>query len=338
MNESVLIISYTGDLHADYVVGALRRKRANYFRFNIDQYPRLVKCSATLSDYNTLELRIEKNNRTIVSDEIKSIIYFPSAMVRENRYDLSEFKNDFVKKFITQESDCVLTMLFGALQNKFWINPPENVSKAMNKLQQLVLAKRLGLSVPNTLIVNSPERARQFVGSNFPKATALKATRGISFRKNGQKHSLGIPVRKILESDISNHNAPMFLQEYIEKAFELRITIVGNSIFACEIHSQSSKNPLTRSDWRVHDFTNVPYKIHDLPKDIADKCLSMNKFLTLHYSAIDMIFTPEGKYVFLEVNSHGLWQWIEVITGLPISEAIADLLIEGRKLNDRQFI
>lgn len=42
-----------------------------------------------------------------------------------------------------------------------------------------------------------------------------------------------------------------------------------------------------------------------------------------------MIVTPKGDYVFLEINPDGQWLWIERLTGLPISEAIADLLLRG---------
>ena len=48
--------------------------------------------------------------------------------------------------------------------------------------------------------------------------------------------------------------------------------------------------------------------------------------LGLNYGAIDMIVTPDGRYVFLEVNPQGQCQWIEEVTGLPINEALCDLL------------
>jgi hypothetical protein len=34
--------------------------------------------------------------------------------------------------------------------------------------------------------------------------------------------------------------------------------------------------------------------------------------------------------VFLEINPGGEYAWIEDLTGLPISEAICDLLVAGR--------
>jgi glutathione synthase/RimK-type ligase-like ATP-grasp enzyme len=55
----------------------------------------------------------------------------------------------------------------------------------------------------------------------------------------------------------------------------------------------------------------------------------------LSYGAIDMILTPDGRYVFLEINPNGQYYWIEQMTGLPISDAVCDLLIAGDRNESR---
>jgi D-alanine-D-alanine ligase-like ATP-grasp enzyme len=50
--------------------------------------------------------------------------------------------------------------------------------------------------------------------------------------------------------------------------------------------------------------------------------------LGLVYGAFDFIVTPEGRYVFLEVNPGGAYMWVEAATGLGITPALADALIE----------
>ena len=49
------------------------------------------------------------------------------------------------------------------------------------------------------------------------------------------------------------------------------------------------------------------------------------------YGAIDMIVTPQGEHVFLELNPNGQFGWIQERTGLPLYEAMADLLISGKE-------
>jgi glutathione synthase/RimK-type ligase-like ATP-grasp enzyme len=73
------------------------------------------------------------------------------------------------------------------------------------------------------------------------------------------------------------------------------------------------------------------YAPHDLPRDVERRCVALVGRLGLTYGAIDMIVTPDGRYVFLEINPSGLYQWIEVATGLPITDAICDLLIAASR-------
>ena len=50
--------------------------------------------------------------------------------------------------------------------------------------------------------------------------------------------------------------------------------------------------------------------------------------LGLNYGAIDMIVTPENKFVFLEINPVGEFFWLELNHPyFPISETLADILI-----------
>jgi D-alanine-D-alanine ligase-like ATP-grasp enzyme len=48
--------------------------------------------------------------------------------------------------------------------------------------------------------------------------------------------------------------------------------------------------------------------------------------LGLNYGALDFIVTPEGRHVFLEVNPAGEFMWLMRYPGLPIAEALADVL------------
>src|SRR3989338_1809067 len=119
-------------------------------------------------------------------------------------------------------------------------------------------------------------------------------------------------------------NCPVTVQKYIPKEFELRITVVGNQAFACAIYSQETER--TTHDWRKYDLTHTPHKVFNLPDDINQKCLTLVDKLGLKFGCIDMIVTPEGQFVFLEINPNGQWLWIERLTNLPIGDAITDLL------------
>lgn len=121
---------------------------------------------------------------------------------------------------------------------------------------------------------------------------------------------------------------PVILQSYIPKRLELRVTVVGDNVFACAIHSQDSDR--TKHDWRKYDFVNVKHEVFELPQYVKDRLLACMRTWGLKFGAIDMVITPNDHYVFLEVNPAGQWGWIEDLTQLPIAEAIATLLKNGR--------
>jgi glutathione synthase/RimK-type ligase-like ATP-grasp enzyme len=84
-------------------------------------------------------------------------------------------------------------------------------------------------------------------------------------------------------------------------------------------------------DWRRGGSLELNYRPHTLPKEIGSTCRRLVDRLDLSFGAIDMILTPQGEYVFLEINPNGQWAWIEQRTGVPMSRSLVDLLLEGRK-------
>jgi glutathione synthase/RimK-type ligase-like ATP-grasp enzyme len=121
------------------------------------------------------------------------------------------------------------------------------------------------------------------------------------------------------------------VQNYIEKAFELRVTVVGREIFTCAIDSQKQDDDTGKVDWRQGYDYGLKYSRYDLPAEIAEKCLSFLQRMGLNFGCFDFIVTPDGRYVFLECNANGQWLWIEQETGLRISEAIATFLMKQNK-------
>ena len=58
----------------------------------------------------------------------------------------------------------------------------------------------------------------------------------------------------------------------------------------------------------------------------------MNR-LGLVYGAIDLRLTPDGRYVFLEINPAGQFLYIEKATGQPITAALAQTFVQkGERL------
>lgn len=121
--------------------------------------------------------------------------------------------------------------------------------------------------------------------------------------------------------------SPAIFQEIIPKSCELRITVVGDKIFPVKIYSQEDE--FTALDWRkkpsLNDF-NVKMEPVGLPSSVEKSIYSLMNKLSLQFGCIDMIVTPNGDYVFLEINPNGQWYFVQLKTGVEIAKSIADLL------------
>jgi glutathione synthase/RimK-type ligase-like ATP-grasp enzyme len=229
-------------------------------------------------------------------------------------------------EFAQSESKRTLMWLWDILREKFWVNHPRNNVPAGSKLYQNEIAKKNGIKIPDSLITNEPKEAERFIKKY--RIVAIKPISG-GFIKRGNK------FKYIYTNVITQENArdielvkycPTLLQEYIPKNFELRITVIGNEIFACKIDSQKSEK--TKYDWRRYDNENVPHTLFELPRRIKSFCFEIVNHFDLNFGAIDMIVTPNNEYVFLELNPNGQWGWIENLAGIPISEAVIKTLTE----------
>lgn len=118
-----------------------------------------------------------------------------------------------------------------------------------------------------------------------------------------------------------------FYQQYIEKKYELRIFYLKGKFYTMAIFSQA--NEKTKIDFRNYDTERpnrcVPYQ---LPKEIEEKLHHFMQSIDLNCGSIDMIYTPEKEYVFLEVNPVGQFQWLSKNCNYDIEREIALELIK----------
>ena len=228
------------------------------------------------------------------------------------------------ERFIRNESRGTLRSFFSTLTCT-WINHPETIDRiASNKLYQQQVAHQVGLVTPMTFLSNDPESVMNF--SSQKKGLLLKSIGYIKLDEEGQYflYSQRISHEEIKQSKPAIRRCPVFSQEYVEKRYEHRVMVVGNRVLSCRIDSQASE--ATKVDWRHYDFGKVEHLQVKLPNKIEKQLCQFMDAIGLKYGAIDLIETPNGDFVFLEVNPSGQWGWISDLAGLPIPEAVADML------------
>ena len=120
----------------------------------------------------------------------------------------------------------------------------------------------------------------------------------------------------------------MVFQERIEKDCELRVACVGDRVFAGAIDARASATG--RTDWRASLPEEVAWQDAGVPEPVREGLVRLLRRLDLEFGAVDLIRTPAGEYVFLEINPSGEWGMLERDLDLPISRAIAEALVTPR--------
>lgn len=225
--------------------------------------------------------------------------------------------------FAISETGQALHGLFHSL-NCTWVNPPAQDTIAHHKPYQWEVARRMGLTLPRTLVTNQTGQARRFIQEMGVGRTVFKA---FIASADAWRETRLVRTEDLALLDTVRY-APVIFQEYVPGA-DLRVTIVGDRVFAAEIDASQTGYPV---DMRmvVHEARVRPVT---LPSAITGCLLRFMRALGLVYGAIDLRRRAGGEYVFLEVNPAGQWLFVEERTELPITAEIAALLsrLDGRE-------
>jgi glutathione synthase/RimK-type ligase-like ATP-grasp enzyme len=212
-----------------------------------------------------------------------------------------------------------------------WLNHPHCNRLARHKLLQLALAARAGLTVPDTRVTSDPEEIRSLYRAWDGRMIAKLA--GGQIVADSADDQYAIFTTQLDEQDLLDDDAlaacPALYQRLVPKAFELRVTVVGDATFSCRIDSQSTADGTV--DWRRAVPTGIGIEPYEVDAGVAATCCALTRRLGLEFAGIDLIVTPDGETVFLELNAAGTWAWAERSAGLPIAAAIADNLVAGAR-------
>ncbi|MFI6176463.1 MvdC/MvdD family ATP grasp protein [Nonomuraea sp. NPDC051191] len=319
----LLILSEPGDATVDLVLPKLKARGADVLWWDPGEYPSAAR----------LTVRFGADGEELVLTRDGQVFDLSTTTAVWTRRPGRPRAADDVTADDLRERGAELsewfTEGFWDLLDARWLPARQPVlRRAHNKLVHLALARRLGFDVPRTVVTNDPSElvpAYENAGGRL----IAKAMEHTNFAIDGGAHAVYTTVvnRRSLGGRGRMVHEPVILQPYVPKAVELRATVVGRQVFTAEIASQDS--PRTRDDWRHYDFARARHSVHRLPGDVARRCVDLVAALGVSFGAIDLILTPDGQYVFLEINPNGQWAWIEDLTGLPISDAIADWLTAG---------
>lgn len=309
----ILIVTHRADITADYLILELQRRRTPYYRFNTDAFP----TEMSLTVHNDGSFQVASEGKTLHSPDIRAAWYRRYEAPPLNGID-SEYHT-----FIKGEARAFLDSLWKSL-NVFWVSHPSAIQRAEGKMNQLQYARRKGMRTPFTLVTNDAKEARSFSSS---RPTVAKP-----FREKVIEPTPSEARRIIFTTQVSADEtefqglklAPVIFQEEVPKDYEVRITAIGDKLFGTALDSQAQSE--SRVDWRREQAGNLLHTPINLPDEVASFCRDMLADYDLRFGAFDFAVTPEGEWVFFELNPNGQWAWIEPLTKQPLRETLADLL------------
>jgi MvdC family ATP-grasp ribosomal peptide maturase len=319
----VLLVTHSGDhFTVERVAEALARRGARPLRFDTDLFPEEVRLSAALDDDRAENVFVLGAGEVKLSD-VRAVW---ARRVWPPR--LSGNLDERFRASCARESTAALEGFFDGLGGARWVNDQRSERAAENKLLQLRAARESGLDIPPTLLTNDAARARDFYETEGGRVVA-KLLRPLSV-------SMGDAPFFVYTSDVraediealdSLRHCPVVFQRKIEKRRELRVAYVAGRVFAGALDASASARG--RTDWRLAEPGECSWSSAELKPELTARLKKLMRRLGLDYGAIDLIETPEGGHVFLEVNPGGEWGMLEHDLGLPISEAIAEALLNA---------
>ncbi len=317
MPSTVLIVTNEHDVHADAVILELQQRNVPVFRFHPEDFPHACSISFEIQGGRIVGDIISEHHKVAFEDICAAWYRRPNSLLPGAAGPLATQLSDYVRN----QSAATIRTLYAALQT-LWVCHPFKLQRADIKALQLVEASKAGLTTPRTLISNRPAKAAAFVDLLGETECAIKPiyASGVG-DEQGYRLPLTTTLPKCHPLD-SVALAPNIFQPYISKAAELRCVVIGERIFAAEIKSQA--NEKSRRDWRGG---KCQHALYTLPAHVEASIHRLMASFEINFASLDMIVTPDGEFVFLELNPNGQWLWLEIELGLPLVASMADLLM-----------
>lgn len=299
----IFILSDENDLSTNHIIDWLSYYNEKFIRIN-----RGDKIKISWIDLQKPDFEIIVNNKQVIRySDVKSFWYRRGYLnVKQIELSSSIKSLDYFKELISYFNDEVEDMkfyIFKMFEKKNSIGSIYH--NDINKLWVLHQASEIGLNVPITNIVTSKDQLDNFKSELITKAirNGFYADRREYFYTSYTeevKHNLHVNSKWFF---------PSLIQNKIEKWFELRIFFLEQTFYTEAIFSQNDKQ--TTIDFRKYNYSKQNRTVrYELPKIVEKKLSILMEKIGLNSGSIDMIYTKDNEYIFLEVNPVG--QFLQV--------------------------
>lgn len=329
----VLIWTIPGDMHAAAVWWALRQKGISALPLRAATFPSRATISFAIDD----GLTIRVGGEAIACDPTAVPVHW---LRRSGKPMVKDLVAPADQDMALKEWQSALNSLRLITESAglFCVNPPHTYSTYAEKPYHLHVAKQAGLNVPKTLISSSCDDVKDFLDN--VKRVLFKAMKPSVWKnKYGRVHEI---YTSEVDKSIFQYNSnislcPGIYQEFIEKVYDVRILVMGRSVFGLYIRSDGGHDIDVRYNISHRFDKNIELRTFSsqIPDDIVDKIISFMKNLGIIFCTFDFAVDVNGSWYFLEANEMGQFLWMETICPeIPAIDAFSEFLISM----DQDFI
>ena len=319
------------DAHVSFVTEELDHRGVPYLTFDPASYPTECEIAIEKSASGAARAVIKHDDAELDTADITGAWYR-----RPGKPKLSEHMDPNESAWMQEECAHVLRGLYEFVPVERWMSHPANVRRAEVKFFQLKVADQLGFTLPPYLVTTSPAEAVRFMAEHGQRVVAKSLTQPfVVYEECGEVAVMYTQRLDNVAPDALAHleNGPSLLQAYVDKRADIRVTVVGDEVFAVEIEPRIHGEFIV--DFRSVDVLDLPHQRVELPARLNEACVRLLEALGLAFGAIDLVVDPDERYWFLEINPNGQWMWLEWATGAPIRRSICDHLAGASPRGDR---
>lgn len=316
----VLILTETREECVNSVIEWLFHYDCTFVRINSEDIVENVNISF-VDNVRVLNLKYKSQN--IDLSKIKSIwfrkgdFFYNNPNIKFNLDDLVLQKQ--VEYFLQNEWNTKATYFNYFLKYQTLISIGDNFQIKSNKLYALLEATKVGFKTPITIISDSKEIILKIFNVN-DKIITKGIQEVFAIKKNTE--NWGTYTENITTESISEQSFfPSCFQELVVKKADIRVFYLDGYFDSFAIITDS-QNVDFRKDYSGKQRC-IPFK---LPLDIQEKIHIMMKNMKMNTGSIDLVYSKDKEFYFLEVNPYGQYSGFSDECNYYIEKKIAQYL------------
>lgn len=196
-----------------------------------------------------------------------------------------------------------------------WLSPMRALVPVENKLVQDFAARRLGIRTPATVVARSVEQIPAELGEAF----VVKPLGPADYvDEHGEARVVFAGAVKRDDPRLAQlHAAPFLVQKLLHVEQHLRVVVVRDRVWVCELNGEN--RPL---DWRRQDEAHDAFELTAGHDEVGRHARLLCRELGIGYASQDWIVTQDGDF-FLDLNPSGQWLFLPEPGASEITRAIA---------------